>query len=52
MSGIKNLNLFGIAKKILEWLNVQESWLLITDNLDRIEVIDGYLSDQSQGRHT
>src|SRR5438876_684062 len=52
MSGIKNFNLLGIAKKILEWLNVQESWLLIIDNLDRIEVIDGYLSDQSQGQHT
>ena len=51
VSGIKNLNVSQVAKKVLEWLNVQDNWLLVIDNLDQIEVIDGYLPDQSPDRH-
>ena len=50
--GIKNLEPPVVVKKVLEWLNVQPSWLLIIDNLDNIEVIDGYLPEQSPSRHT
>jgi len=41
-----------VAQRVLEWLNVQESWLLVIDNLDKIEVIGKYLPDQSEGGHT
>jgi len=41
-----------IAKRVLEWLSVQESWLLVLDNLDEIEVIGKYLPDESEGGHT
>ena len=40
------------AKQVLEWLNSQDSCLLVVDNLDEIEVIDGYLPSPSPGRHT
>ena len=36
---------------VLRWLNVQQSWLLIVDNLDRVEVVDRYLPDVSQTKH-
>ena len=31
---------------------MQDSWLLVIDNLDQIEVIDKYLPEQLPGRHT
>src|SRR5271154_3766007 len=33
----------AVAQGVVEWLNRQESWLLVFDNLDQIEVVDGYL---------
>jgi hypothetical protein len=50
VSGIENLNPSDIAKR--EWLNVQENWLLVVDNLENIEVINGYLPDELPARHT
>jgi len=47
-----HLSLSDVAKRVLEWLNFQENWLLVIDNLDRIEVIDSYLPEQAPGRHT
>ena len=49
---ITNLNPSEVAKRVLEWFNAQENWLLVIDNLDQIEVIDGYLPNQSQSQHT
>jgi len=40
------------ANRVLDWLNVQPSCLLVFDNLDQIEVIDRYFLNQSPGRHT
>ena len=45
----QHLSPSGIARAVLEWLNLQEDWLLVIDNLDQIEVIGDYLPDQSQG---
>lgn len=47
-----NLSPSDVAKNVLKWLNLQESLLLVIDNLDDIQVIDGHLPDQSPGRHT
>ena len=41
-----------IASAVLAWLNRQESWLLVIDNLDNIEVIDPYLPNVSIRKHT
>lgn len=41
-----------VAKGVVEWLNTQESWLLVIDNLDDVTVVNGYLPDPSPGRHT
>jgi len=49
---ITNLNPSEVTITVLEWFNTHENWLLVIDNLDQIEVIDGYLPIQSKGRHT
>ena len=49
---ITDLDPSEVAKRVLEWFNAQENCLLVIDNLDQIEVIDGYLPNQSQGQHT
>ena len=41
-----------VAKSVLRWLEVTESWLLIIDNLDDITVIEGYLPTTSGVGHT
>jgi tetratricopeptide (TPR) repeat protein len=41
-----------LAKAVLAWLKQQNSWLVIIDNLDRIELIDGLLPDLAPGKHT
>jgi hypothetical protein len=48
----EDLNPKETAKHVLEWLNAQASCLVVFDNLDQVEVIDGYLPNQSSGRHT
>ena len=40
-----------LATQVLRWLNNQDNWLLVIDNLDDVEVIDGYLPITSQQRH-
>lgn len=41
-----------VAKNVLWWLNRQQKWLLVIDNLDNLEVVDSYLPDASLGKHT
>lgn len=40
-----------IASQVLRWLNGEENWLLVIDNLDDVSVVDGYLPSISSG-HT
>jgi len=40
-----------IARSVLNWLNKQESWLMVIDNLDDEAVIADYLPNVSRGRH-
>ena len=47
-----DLKPLDIAAKVLRWLNAQEKWLLILDNLDDVTVVDGYLPDTAPERHT
>ena len=41
-----------VAKSVLQWLEVTESWLLIIDNLDDLAVADGYLPTTTGVGHT
>ena len=47
-----NANPSDIAKEVLGWLNEQENWLLVIDNLDDATVVKGYLPERSPGKHT
>lgn len=40
-----------LATQVLKWLNREENWLLVIDNLEDVSVLDGYLPDFSHG-HT
>jgi hypothetical protein len=39
------------AKLVLDWLDGQESWLVVFDNLDDVDVITNYLPNPSPHRH-
>ena len=41
-----------VAKCVLDWLRVTESWLLIIDNLDDITIVNDYLPSTSGVGHT
>ena len=41
-----------VAKLVISWLEKQSSWLLVVDNLDDINVIDGFLPVNRNRRHT
>ena len=41
-----------IAKRVLQWLEGNESWLLIVDNVDDLDVIAGYLPQSNGSGHT
>jgi len=45
-------DLKSLAKIVLAWLQEQESWLVVIDNLDHIELIEGFLPDRAPGKHT
>ena len=36
-----------LAKAVLAWLRCQKTWLVVLDDLDDIELVDGYLPDAS-----
>lgn len=36
-----------LAKAVIAWLRRQKPWLVVLDNLDDIELVDGYLPDAS-----
>jgi len=47
INGLISLKPVEIAKKMLTWLHQEESWLLVIDNLDDINVVFGYLPANS-----
>jgi tetratricopeptide (TPR) repeat protein len=40
------------ARSVLGWLREQSSWLIVIDNLDVIEVIEGFLPENGPQKHT
>src|SRR6202022_4271717 len=49
---MNNSDLKSLAKAVLMWLKQQRSWLVVIDNLDQIELINGLLPHRSPGQHT
>jgi tetratricopeptide (TPR) repeat protein len=47
-----NTDPFQYVKKVHDWLNAQISWLLVIDNLDDINVINGFLPMNDCQKHT
>ena len=47
-----NTDPFHYVKKVHDWLDTQTSWLLIIDNLDDIDVINGFLPTNGHKKHT
>ena len=41
-----------IAKTVLSWLRQEENWLVVIDNLDHIEIVDGFLPETGPQKHT
>jgi hypothetical protein len=41
-----------VAQDVLLWLRQEDNWLLVIDNLDQIEHIDGFLPDRGPNKHT
>src|SRR2546423_1005350 len=41
-----------VASTVLRWMNAQENWLLVIDNLDDVSVIKEYLPATGAERHT
>jgi hypothetical protein len=39
----------SIAKEVLRWLEKQNSWLLVMDNVDDISIVNNYLPDVTPG---
>jgi hypothetical protein len=41
-----------LANIVLRWLRQERDWLIVIDNLDVIEVIEGLIPENGPGRHT
>ena len=52
IKGLISLEPVQIAKNMLTWLRQEESWLLVIDNLDGINVVFGYLPENGPQKHT
>ena len=52
ISDTTDLSPSDVAKSVLSWLNQQQGWLLVIDNLDDASVVDDYLPERSPGRLT
>jgi tetratricopeptide (TPR) repeat protein len=52
MPSSEGLEVKVLVGKVLSWFRMQDNWLLVIDNLDHIELIDGYLPERSATKHT
>jgi tetratricopeptide (TPR) repeat protein len=49
VTDIEDLSPSDVAKLVLSWLNQQEHWILVIDNLDDVAVVEDYLPERSPG---
>jgi len=47
-----DLDQIEVAKMVLSWLRRKQNWLVVIDNLETIEVVDGFLPETGLHQHT
>ena len=52
LKSLLNLKPVEIAEGVLSWLRKEQSWLLVIDNLDDINVATGFLPQNGPQKHT
>src|SRR5271169_5008906 len=52
LKGLLNLKPIEIVEGVLSWLRQTQSWLLVIDNLDDIDVAAGFLPQNGSHQHT
>ena len=52
LKSLLNLKPVEIAEGVLSWLRQKQSWLLVIDNLDDINVAAGFLPENGEHQHT
>ena len=52
LKSLLNLKPVEIAEGVLSWLRQEQSWLLVIDNLDDINVVAGFLPQNGPHQHT
>src|SRR5208282_4999199 len=52
LKSLLNLKPVEIAEGVLSWLRREQSWLLVIDNLDDIDVATGFLPQNGPQNHT
>ena len=52
LTNLLNLSAAEIAERVLFWLHQEQSWLLVIDNLDDIDIIKGLLPQIGPHQHT
>jgi hypothetical protein len=49
---VKDKDLNSLAKDVPAWLRRKQNWLIVIDNLDHIELIEGFLPARGPRQHT
>src|SRR5271170_1976445 len=49
---VQNMGGAEVSKRVLAWLNQQDNWLFVIDNLEKVEMIVGFLPDRAPNKHT
>ena len=52
LKALLNLKPVEIAEGVLSWLRQEQSWLIVIDNLDDIDVATGFLPQNGPHKHT
>ena len=52
VASVDKLDPRNIAARVLAWLRQQENWLVVVDNLDEIDLVEGLLPERAPNGHT
>jgi tetratricopeptide (TPR) repeat protein len=52
INGVSDLEPSDVAKAVLSWLNRQDRWLLVIDNLEDAAIVDHLLPERTPQKHT
>jgi tetratricopeptide (TPR) repeat protein len=51
LPGLRHANPVEVAEAVLSWLRKERNWLVIIDNLDDIDVANGFLPESASQKH-